>query len=146
MATLQAAITQIQALSAAVSGVRPNAAPDEPPDQISHFPFVACFPESGSYEGGNPAGQMRGLHNIVVELHVARQDVQRGYREAMRFAKSLPNAWLAALGTASLNTISTFGTIRYQFGALDWGVGENATQTMGFRFVIEDVKTQDTIT
>lgn len=143
MATLQAAITQIQALTEAVPGVR--AAPDEPPDQISHFPFVVCYPESGIYEGGNPAGQMRGLHDIVIELHVPRQNLARGYREAMRFAKSIPNAIYAALGTSDLNTISTTGAIRYTFGVLDWGTGEGATQTMGFRFVIEDVKTQDTI-
>ena len=141
MATLQAAITQIQALTEAVSGVR--AAPDEPPDQISHFPFVACFPESGYYTPGAPAGMMQGLHNIVVEVHVQRQDMMRGYRESMRFAKSIPNAVLNALGGASLNTISTIGGVRYTYGVLDWGLGDNATQTMGFRFVLEDVKTQD---
>ena len=78
MATLQAAITQIQALTEAVSGVR--AAPDEPPDQISHFPFVACFPESGYYTPGAPAGMMQGLHNIVVEVHVQLEHHQHHQR------------------------------------------------------------------
>lgn len=139
MATLQDAIVQIQALVSGISGIR--GAPDEPPDQISHYPFAVCFPESGVYEAGVPAGCMQGLHDIVVELHVARKDLPRDYRKAIAYAKSIPNAILNALGTVNLDTVSTVGFIRYEFGVLNWG----ETPTMGFRFVLESVKTTDTL-
>ena len=140
MATLQAAITQIQAQVAAISGIRK--APDEPPAQINQFPFAVCFSERGEYETGSPTGNMRGLHDIVIELHVARKDLPRDYRSAMQFAKSIPNAIFSANAARTLTAISTHGEITYEFGQLDWG----DTPTLGFRFVIEDVKTQDALT
>jgi hypothetical protein len=138
MATLQEAISQIQAEVKGISGIRE--APETPPDQINQFPFAICFARTGEYRIG-PAGVMTGIHTIVLELHVARKDLTRDVPTAMKYAKSIPLAIIAALFEGTLTAIATLGTIRYEFGPLGWGGAE----TIGFRFYIDGVKTQDTI-
>lgn len=139
MATLQLAIDQIQDEVGALSGIR--GAPDEPPDSINVFPFAVCYARSGSYYIG-PPDVMTGLHTIVLELHVARKDLARDVATAMGYAKSIPNAIYSALKDGSLTAISTLGDIRYEFVPMTWA----GQDTIGFRFYIEEVKTQDAIT
>jgi hypothetical protein len=138
MATLQEAINQIQAEVKAISGIRE--APEVPPEGMDHFPFAICFARTGEYTIG-PAGVMTGMHTIVLELHVVRKDLTRDIPAAMKYAKSIPLAILVALMNRTLTAISTMERIRYEFGPLGWG----ATETIGFRFYIDGVKTQDTI-
>ena len=139
MATLQGAIDQIQGQIAAVSGIR--AAPSEPPDKLEFFPFAVCYARSGAYQIGPPE-VMTGLHVIVIEVHVARRDLPRDVRAAMAYAKAIPDKVFSALKGNYLTAISTLGQIRYEFGPMVWGKQD----TLGFRFFLEDVKTQDTIT
>jgi len=87
MATLQAVIDQIQDEIGALSGIR--AAPHEPPESMSAYPFAVAFVKSGNWTLGKPAGCMTGLHDIVVELHIARKDLARDYAAAMAYAKSV---------------------------------------------------------
>ena len=138
MATLQDAIDQIQGQVAAISGIR--SAPTEPPDKPGAFPFAVCFTRSGVYQIGPPE-VMTGLHVICVEVHVARRDLPRDVRAVMAYAKSIPDKIFSALKASSLTAISTFGDIRYEFGPMAYG----GQDTIGFRFLLEDVKTQDTI-
>jgi hypothetical protein len=138
MATLQEAISQIQAEVKGISGIRE--APETPPESINQFPFAICFARTGEYRIG-PAQVMTGLHTIVLELHVARKDLTRDVPTAMKYAKSIPLTIMEALFEGTLTAISTLERIRYEFGPLNWG----ATETIGFRFYIEGVKTQDTI-
>jgi hypothetical protein len=139
MATLQGAIDQIQGQIMNVSGIR--AAPSEPPEKLNMFPFAVCFTRSGIYQIGPPE-VMTGLHVICIEVHVARRDLPRDIRAAMVYAKSIPNKVFSALKASSLTAISTLGNIRYEFGPMAYG----GQDTLGFRFLLEDVKTQDTIT
>lgn len=138
MATLQDAIDQIQAVVGAVSGIRK--APDEPPDQLNEFPFAVCMAASGSFRVGPPE-IMQGVHTLVLEVHVARRDLTRDIQRLMPFAKSVPAAILAAYAAGTLTAVQVIGGIRYELGALGWG----GFETLGLRFWIEDVKTQDTL-
>ena len=139
MATLQAIIDEIQDQVGAISGIR--GAPDEPPDSINAFPFAVCFVDTGEYLIGPPQ-VMTGLHTIIVELHVARKDLERDVQRAMVYAKSIPNAIFAAHAASTFTAFQTLTTITYEFGPLDWG----DLQTIGFRFRLEGVKSQDAIT
>lgn len=140
MATLQQAIDQIQDLVGALTDIR--AAPDEPPERMNAYPFAVCFAGDGAYHLG-PPDLMTGLHNIILELHVARKNLPRDISTAMGFAKSIPNAIFAGFVAGSLPAISTFEQISYVFGTLPtWP----DTPTVGFRFTIENVKTQDEVT
>ena len=139
MATLQEAIDEIQDQIGAISGIR--GAPDEPPDSINAFPFAVAYVESGEYYIGPPQ-VMTGLHTVVVESHVARKDLERDVARAMPYAKAIPNAIFAALTNSTFTAFQTLGAIAYEFGPLDWG----DVQTIGFRFRLEGVKSQDEIT
>lgn len=138
MATLQAAIDQIQSAVGGISGIRK--APDEPPDKLSQFPIAVAYASEGVY-GMGPAGSMTGVHTIVVELHVARKGMPRTVQQSMVYGKSIPNAIYDALMEGNLSAISTLGTIRYEYGTLGWG----DLATFGFRFFVEGVKTQDEV-
>ena len=142
MATLATVIDEIQNDLATISGIR--AAPHEPPDQMSAFPFIVCYPVSGEWNSDIP-GSKKGLHNIVVELHIARKALPRDVAAALVYCDSIPNMLLKAVsptGDLFNNSISTFERITYRFGNLGWG----DTATVGFRFEILNVKLQSLIT
>lgn len=138
MATLQDIIDQIQAEVRTVPGIR--AAPDEPPAQISHFPFAVCYAREGHYRIG-PPNTMQGIHEIVLEVHVARQEMERDFQEVMPYAKAVPAAILAAYKSGRLSGLEVLKEIGYAFGPLGWG----GVATMGFLFRISGIKTQDAI-
>lgn len=139
MAALQVIIDQIQAEVRAVPGIR--AAPDEPPAQINQFPFAVCYAREGYFKVG-PVGTLHGIHEIVLEVHVARQEMEHDFQQVMPFAESIPNAILAAYGDGRLTGLEVLQEIRYAFGPLGWG----GVPTMGFLFRINGIKTQDAIT
>jgi hypothetical protein len=138
MATLQAVVKAIQSEVGALSGIR--AAPEYMPEAPNVFPFAQAFVESGSYI--QRQGTMVGTHSVVVAVHVARKDLPRDIEKAMEYAKSVPNAIIDAMRKSNLgSTVSHFGNITYTFGPLQWGdVG-----TLGFRFVVEEIRTEDAI-
>ena len=137
MATLQQVIDQIQDAVGALSGIR--AAPDEPPESLNVYPFALAYSRDGFHE--QRQGKMVGTHNIVVELHVARKDLARDIATAMGYAKSVPDAIFAAQEDGSIAGASWLGRISYTFGPMAWA----EQPTIGFRFVVEDVRTEDDI-
>ena len=139
MATLQEIIDEIQDQVGAISGIR--GAPDEPPDSIHAFPFAVAYVDGGEYHIGPPQ-VMTGLHTVIVELHVARKDLERDVARAMPYAKAIPNAIFSAHTDATFTAFQTLERITYEFGPLDW----SGLQTIGFRFRLEGVKSQDEIT
>lgn len=140
--TLQGAIDEVMAdLKAALPTVR--SAPDDPPEQVNAFPFMTVHAGSGAWEEG-PAGMKKGLHSIVVELHVARAaGLARAVSEALGFAESVPNTIFKGRNTDRFNgTIDTFDRISYTFGPLSWA----GVDTFGWVFKVEGVKQQSAIT
>ena len=129
--TLQAAIAATQVIVAAVTGIKQ--APQYAPEQISEFPISIAYAGPGN-AGFGPGGGMKGLRSIIIEIHVSRLDLPRDLQEVMGFADSVPLALLAdpTLG----GTCSTFEQIDYDFGPLGYG----SMETIGFRFVIQNVK------
>ena len=127
---LQSAIEAIQDVCLAVSGVR--AAPDYPPESANAFPFVACYPVSGSFVGG-PMGAMKALHGIAVEVHVARRDLPNDVQTIIGYGETIAAALLNAPTLAStVDTIRADEGISYTFGGMQWG----DTQTIGYRLVV----------
>lgn len=141
MSTLASAISEIQEVIAALSGIK--AAPSVPPEQLSgEFPFSVAYPREGSWTQA-VQGMKQALHTIVVEIHLQRGDLPSDVTAALPYGESVPNALFKALGTDRLGgAISTFGQIRYTFGALEWG----GMATIGWRFFIEQVKIQSEVT
>ena len=128
---LQDAITGVQALVGAVSGIK--SAPSYPIEKLGPFPMAVAFAGEGVWEFG-AGGDKKGLHSIVVIVPVARKDMKYDAEKVMPFCESVPNAIMAdpTLG----GNASTFGFISYAFGDMEWA-GE---LLVGFRFVVEQVK------
>ena len=129
--TLQAVITAAQALVATIPGILQ--APAYAPEQISEFPFSVAYAGDGSWEFG-AGGGMKGLLSVVIEIHVARLDLPTDLSLVMGFADLVP-AKLLATPTIS-GTCSTFEKIDYSFSPMGYG----AVETIGFRFVIQNIK------
>ena len=141
MATLNDAIIQVVRYARTLPGVRE--APDYPPESLNSYPFVLGFAGGGVWRFG-PAGDKKGLHSITLELHVARKDLPKDVEKSMGFSDSIPNLLMSKLINDNKwnNTIDTFDQISYTFGPLGWG----NEPTLGFRFKIENIKMQSTIT
>ena len=138
---LQSCIEAIADIVGVLSGVKQ--APDYPPEKASAFPFVAVMPWSGELEFGavsDTGGIKRGLHDIAVEVHINRKMLPLDVQKAMLYSDSVPNA-LMANKTLS-GTCSCFERITYEMGDMGWG----NIQTLGFRFIIRNIKIESNIT
>jgi hypothetical protein len=136
--TLQNAISQVQTYMRLVSGIK--AAPEYPMDgNTLPFPFVVSFAHIGTVEIG-PAGVSKGLHDVMIEVHVARKDLPKDIQSVMRFSDSVPSMLIDKLLNDNQwnHTISTFDTITYTFGPMIWA----GTETLGFRFIVHNIKIQ----
>lgn len=135
-------IQAIQDLMLTVTGIRE--APDYPPEQLSDFPFAIAFPGEGVHDintlTSNGTGERKFLGNVVLELHVSRVDLPLAVANSIGFGDTIPNVLLK--NPTLLGTADTFGSVSQTFGELNWG----DTQTLGFRFTINDIKIRTDIT
>ena len=113
--------------------------PDEPPETNSQFPFAVVYPIRGTYAGG-PPGLMKGLHGVVIELHVARKDLPRDYDKVMDIIDQIPEQLLSAMKNGRFNYLDTFDVIEYEFGALSWA----GVDTLGVTYTMTNTKVQTT--
>ncbi len=135
---IQTAVAYVQGLAQNLTGMREALA--VPPEQINAFPAAMCYPATGEFRAG-PLGMMRGLHSLVVEIHVARVDLPRDIALALPFGEMLAAAVLAdpRLG-GTVDTVRADEGLSYTFGALAWG----GQATVGWRITIP-VKIQTTL-
>lgn len=109
-----AAVQAIQDLMITVTGI--NTAPDYPGPGV--LPMVITHLGTGEIIPGDPAGSVKSLDNIVVELHVADQ----GLAAAFAVLETLHPLVLGKL-TADVTfggTIQTYGTISYATSRAEW--------------------------
>ena len=135
--------TQLQIIQAvmdivgAVSGIRE--APDYPPEQLGDFPFAVAFPGEGTHSFG-VVGERKFLGNVVLEIHVSRVALPIAVENSIGFGDTIPNALLAS---PTLNgAADVFESVVQTFGELNWG----DTQTLGFRFIVTNIKARTNIT
>lgn len=138
MATLQQVIDQIQTQVRAVTGIRK--APDEPPEQLNYFPFAVCYARTGELRIG-PPDLLHGVHEIWLEIHVARKDLARDVTAVMPYGDSVPDAIFGAYADGTFTTMDAMGNIAYSFGPMAWG----GVDTIGWRFRLQGVKVQNAI-
>lgn len=115
--------------------------PEEPPENNDQFPFAVVYPASGSFNKES-AGWMIGLHNINIELHVARKDLPRDYTQLVTLYDRIPYQLESGLENSRFTAITTWRNITYTFGALNWG----GVDTLGVVYTMTDVKLLDTVT
>lgn len=136
---LESAVEAVMAVVAQVDGVR--SAPTEPPEQASVFPFVVGWPGEGTFSPG-PMPSMTGLHTIVLELHVNRQSLSFDMARIKPLITAIPLAIYAALLAGTLTSSQTFASIRYNLAVMEYA----GIKTLGYRFALEGLKTQEDVT
>jgi len=114
--------------------------PEQPPENNDVFPFVVGYPSSGVYTGR--PNYMRGLHNIAIELHVARKDLPRDYSKVMDLIDEIPYQLQKLQVDSGYSTVITFGEIEYTFGVLEWA----GIETLGVTYIINTTKLETAIT
>ena len=134
--TIEAAIGAIQAIVGAVSGIK--GAPDYPPESLGVYPMAVCYPGDGDVEI-KVAGEMQGLHNIVLEVHAARKNLKTDVDALIGFGDTIPAALLA--DTTLDGAVDTFGGMSYRFG----GMSYNGMDTIGWRFTLRNVKIRSNV-
>src|SRR3989304_8711270 len=132
------AIAQALTYIRSLSGIK--LAPASPPEQASDFPFVTGYPGDGEHIE-TPAGLRTGLHNVIIELHVARRDLPFDYALAIPFVDSIPNLLFSNLTSKWAGKISTFDRISYRWGEMEWG----SQKTLGIQFTVQGVKIQSAV-
>jgi hypothetical protein len=135
---LQAGIKEILDEIREISEIR--RVPEEPPENNDAFPFVVGYPSNGVYTGR--PNVMKGLHNVAIELHVARKDLPRDYNKVMGIIDEIPYQLQKLQVDSGFTTIATFGEIEYTFGVLEWG----NLETLGVTYIINNVKVETIIT
>ncbi len=135
------AIIQAQRYIRSLDGVKE--APDYPPEAPNVYPFVIGRPGTGRWQF-NPDGSKRGLHTIILELHVSRNNLPTDMERVMPFVDSLPDLLMSKLLNDSKwkGTIDTFDDISYRPMFWDWG---NNVKTIGVEFSVNGVKMQSAI-
>lgn len=128
--SLQDVINDIQDSIGAISGIKN--APDYPPENINEYPFVVAYMGTGTIDFDAPPST-KGLHSIIVELHVARKDLPNDISIASPFVDSIPAAIMADVTLGG--TVQLFENITYEFAVMRW----DAVDTIGFRFTVNGV-------
>lgn len=136
--TVAAVLTQLATVEATITGIK--RAHDETPESLSEFPCFINYPRRGTVTPapGGVALAIKGLHTVVCELHITRQDLPTAESVARPFIDRFVKAVWAdpKLG----NTVDTVNEIRYEYGRLEFG----REQHLGIRFEV-DFKLQESV-
>jgi len=136
--TVAAVLTQLSVVEADITGV--VRAYDETPESLSEFPCFVNYPRRGTVTPapGSVSRAIKGIHTVVCELHITRQNLPTAEGTARPFIDRFCKKVFAdpKLG----NTVDTVNEIRYEYGRLDFG-GE---QHLGVRFEV-DFKLQESV-
>jgi hypothetical protein len=111
------------------------------PDQANAFPLAVIYPFSGTWSHDTPETKM-GLHTIAIDIHVPRKDLARDMDKLYPFCESIPNAIIVAWVAEELGAMDAFDMITYQFSSFGYG----GTDTIGWRFLITEVKMRSDLT
>lgn len=133
--TIKQVVDGLQVKMATVSGI--TSAPAYPPEQAADFPFVIGYP--GKFKATPEAGpSFKPLWALIVEFHLARKDLPADVKKALEMSETLINAMMDDL---MANQVA-FKGIEGDFAEMVWG----DVQTIGYRFVINEVKLITSVT
>lgn len=119
-----------------VAGLR--RVPTEPPETNADFPFLVGFPGPGTYYSG-PPGVLKGLHGVVLELHIKRRDLAESYDDVMALVDEIPQAIYSGLPYTYLSTLTDTGIESSGVIPMSWG----DVPTLGIRYTV-NIKVETT--
>ena len=140
MALLKNVVKEIIDELQTISGIR--YAPDELVESANdQFPFAVVYPLTGYFNTLTTSAQMKGMHSINIELHIARKDLPRDFSQVMDLIDEIPYQIIKLRNDGLLSHMATFGNIEYTFGPLSWA----GVDTLGVTYTITEVKVERAI-
>ena len=141
MALLKNTVAEIINELQTISGIR--YAPDTLVENSNEqFPFAVVYPLTGYFNTLTTSSQMKGMHSINIELHIALKDLPRDFAQLMDLIDEIPYQIIKLRNDGLLSHMATFGNIEYTFGELIWA----KVQTLGVTYTITEVKVERKIT
>lgn len=134
--TILNAITQIQANVLDCHKIIQRA-PNVPPDQVSVYPFVVAYPQSGTAKVA-PVDMITTLHNMVLELHGTRKDLPRDLQRIYQAVQSIPDSIYQGHVDGDYTAFETWQDITGQLLPMNY----NGVDTLGMRYTINQLKIQ----
>lgn len=129
MASIKGAITALQNIIREVEGI--NDASQEPPENLGVYPYAVAYPGGGFMQIGAPAGVVKSVHDIILEVHTGRVDLAYDYEQVTPIFERVAAAILTDPTFNNNGTIAD--NITFIWGELGW-VGSG--QTIGWRWTI----------
>ncbi len=140
MALLKNTVKEIIDELKTISGIRytPDALVENSNEQ---FPFAVVYPLTGYFNTLTTSAQMKGMHSINIELHIAREDLPRDFSKLMDLIDEIPYQIIKLRNDGLLSHMATFGNIEYTFGEMIWA----GIKTLGVAYTITEVKVERAI-
>ena len=140
MALLKNTVTEIINELQTMSGIRytPDSLVENSNEQ---FPFAVVYPLTGYFNTLTTSAQMKGMHSINIELHIAREDLPRDFSTLMDLIDEIPYQIIKLRNDGLLSHMATFGNIEYTFGEMYWA----KVKTLGVIYTITEVKVERAI-
>ncbi|MGW8177399.1 MAG: hypothetical protein ACWGQW_01165 [bacterium] len=126
--------TAIQALQDHAITAGAKDAPDDATESALAFPFSICYPASGRIVA-RPGASEKGLHTIILDLHVNRVDLPTDIQLALTWFEAFKALLIAdptLNGTVNVIEMNEETPISYAFGQMNYA----GTTTVGWRFNI----------
>lgn len=137
--SIDKAIAKVREIVRSIDDIR-SAPAGVPETDHGIYPFFVAWNGGGEVGAKDDSWQI-GLWNITCQLHFSRRDLYRAEEYASTFPDTIVNALLAKSNYNLGGYCETFGRITVSdFKPLGWG----DTPTLGYEFVIHDVKINDT--
>lgn len=138
--SLEAVVGQVQLYMGTLSGIRQ--ADTLPPNTIASGLVSICYPQTTNYKQ-IPAGNMQGLHELLIEISLPDLDRPRDVDRLLPFVESVPNLLFKQLNSDHWNhTIDTIGEIDVNWPPC-WKDGDMWRR--GIQFIVHKVKIQTVI-
>lgn len=109
---------------------------DVPPEYLSAYPFIVIHVGDGGVPLNTPT-DVRGDHDLTVEVHMARKDMSYDYITAtMAVGLVVMSVYAAQRNPGELHPIERIENISYRPAPMRWG----GIDTVGYDMTIEGCK------
>ena len=143
MATINDVIREVQKVVIDIPGL--IKAPVFPPETNSMYPCSVAFEGSGAWQpdaAGGTYGSKRARVTIIVQVYIARNDLEKSAEQTSFFSDQIPNAIYKSFYANQLNhTVDSIGEILTSgLITMSYAVPSDDKKMIGYEFQIKDIQ------
>ncbi len=143
MSTINDVIREVQKVVSTIPGM--TRAPLFPPEKISMYPCSVAFEGAGTWQpdtAGGTYGSKRGRVTVIVQVYIARNDLEKSAKQASFFSDQVPNAIYRSFYSDQFNnTVDGIGEILTSgLIAMSYAVPNEEKNMLGYEFHVKDIQ------